>query len=244
MATKHSRKNESTADPAQEFVTEVLERSEVEGLELVLKAQVSDLEKLMPGKAMPSETLVKAIFAHCAEINQLAKEAAARSGSNLAAGEAGEDEDEVTPDFSFPTFEAFLANEAAAAEAAQEGATSEAGAPPKSLVTTVAAKLVSAIGIEPGMVTAIIFAVEVADKKNWQALIGHLKGRRFSKAKKPLKKVLNAMRSSKFRNALVKRVGAKAAAKMVAKVASKSLPFVGWTSLVVALGWAFAKQIR
>ncbi|HVK67393.1 MAG TPA: hypothetical protein VM694_23065, partial [Polyangium sp.] len=80
MATKHSKKYESTADPAQEFVTEVLERSEVEGLELVLKTQVSDLEKLMPGKAMPSETLVKAIFAHCAEINQLAKEAAARSG--------------------------------------------------------------------------------------------------------------------------------------------------------------------
>ncbi|MDI3282203.1 hypothetical protein [Polyangium sp. 15x6] len=225
-------------------MTEVLERSELEGLELVLKTRVADLEKLMPGKSVPSETIVKAIFAHCAEINQLAKEAAARAGSHVAAAEAGEGEDEVAPDFSFPTFEAFLANEAAATEAAQEGATAEAGVPPKSLVTIVAAKLVSALGIEPGMVTAIIFAVEAADKKNWQALLGHLKGRRFAKAKKPLKKVLNAMRSSKFRKALAKRVGAKAAAKAVAKVASKAVPFVGWTSVIVGLVWAFGRQIR
>lgn len=229
------------------FVAEALEvydvkpETEAKVLASDLKKRLADLDQLLPGKAVPSETMVRAVFDHCAEILELARESASRSGIEPDATVTVEGETLPAHDFSSLTYDQFLKaeDEIEATVPKREGFAGGAG----DTVWTVVKKIGSAIGVPIRHIGSIRAVLQEMAGNDLKVLARELKARRYSKAKAPLKRILNVMRSKTFRQKLIRHIGAKAAARVGANISAKFIPGVGWAVLIGQLLWAFGKQI-
>lgn len=233
--------------PQSSFVAEALEsydvtpETEAKVLTADLKKRLADLAQLLPGKAVPSETMVKAVFNHCGEIMELAREAASRSGIKPDATVTVEGETLPAHDFSSQTYEQFLKaeDEIEASVPKREGFAGGAA----DTAWTVVKKILGALGVPAAHIGAVKAVLQEMAGNDLNALVRHVKARQFSQAREPLKKILNVMRSKTFLSKLGKRIGVKAAGILATKIAAKFVPIVGWAVLIGQLVWAFSKQI-
>ncbi|WP_257453708.1 hypothetical protein [Archangium lipolyticum] len=233
--------------PQSSFVAEALEvydvkpETEAKVLAADLKKRLADLGQLLPGKAVPSETMVRAVFEHCGELMELAREAASRSGIDTDEKVTVEGEAIPAHDYSFKTYDQFLkAEDEIEASVPKREGFAAGGA---DTAWTVVKKILGAIGIPAQHVGSVKAVLQEMAGNDLATLVRELKARRFSQARAPLMKILNVMRSKTFLSKLGKRIGAKAAGTLVAKIGAKFVPFVGWAVLAGQLIWAFSKQI-
>jgi hypothetical protein len=208
---------------------------DLNALESELKARVEHLNTLLPGETPPSETLVRAIFAYSGELLELAREVASRAETQTQA-----DEETPAPDFSFMTYEQFQEKLAEADTLAEKPLPTAAG---QEFLVLVVKTVLTAAGIEAEYVSVVMAVLEELAKGETQEMIGHVRNKRWSQAATSLRKLLDVMRSSAFRTRLARRIGAKAAARLVAKIASRFVPFVGPALFISSVIWQLARMV-
>lgn len=209
--------------------------AELNVLKSELKARVAHLNTLLPGKTAPSATMISAIFAYSGEIIELAREVSSRAGIETKAKEGT-----PAPDFSFKTYEQFLAE---LNEADTHSAKPMPTAAGQEFLVLVVKTILAAAGISNQSLSAVMTALEELAKKDTQDLIRHIRNRHWAQARGSLVKVLNVLRSAAFRTRLAARIGARAAAQLVARIASKFIPFIGPAAFVASLIWEIARLV-
>jgi hypothetical protein len=233
----------------QSFVAEVLETYDVEEqaeakvLAADLKKRVADLSALLPGKAVPSLTLVKAMGEAWGEVLEQAREVAARSGIDPDATVTVEGTSFPAHDFSRQTYEEFLEAENSIIDALQQEDGVRVKGVDVNAAMKVLGKILGALGVPYKYAGDVRKVLQEMAPGDMDSLVRHLKAKRFGEAKGPLIKILNVMRSKPFVLRLGKAIGAKSAKMIVAKIAAKFIPIVGWAYFAGELIWKFAKQI-
>ena len=140
----------------------------------------------------------------------------------------------VDPTVPFVAFDDFLAAENTALMALA----------PVDVTKKTLAKLLSVVGLaDIAIPVAQLLSEEGLFDALAKAITNPPRGKRFEAIGKVLGKILDFMLSKNFFNKLATKLGAKAAARASLKLASRTVPFVGWAILIASVIWALAAEL-